>query len=371
MNVSVSGFRILVHLCALSVLMLAGSSTDAKPAALQSESANFLFDSTTSQEDADLIEEGIRLAQDFFVEELGATIDPSVHVTTRPGAGAQDGGVVAFSMGRSIIIYTGSPGWADGSPVQRLSTVVHEYTHYYQYMRAGERHVESAAWFEEGVAEYLALTALDRRLLLDQKSIESWFATTLIIVPPSFTLTELESPSAFNALGATNYPFAYFAVKEALQGTSLAAVDIYYGQLAEGAGFEHAFAAAFGISPDLHYAVVEEQMATLIGSAEMPDDIAVSEGVENESPVRVVDAPELVHSGEQMVIRARTVEASFCTLVVQTEAGALPIERRTFADGDGDIFWLVTVPDDLPPGSALLIFDCGLEPVEAGFEIAA
>jgi hypothetical protein len=328
--------------------------------------AHFSIDAAVSDEDANHVMEGIRLAQDFFIEEIGPEIDREVHVSVLPNADPLDVELMAASMGRSIIVYTGSVGWQLSAPSMKISTIVHEYTHYYQYLMTGLGNSESPAWFEEGLAEYLSLVALSELLIVDRADIESYRAGQLSRFPPDRTLSELESFESFNTAGAAGYPLAYFGVAKLFEDTGPGAVTGYYSLLAAGMPFDEAFTLTFGLTPADHYQQFERWMSTLGGASEIPADVAIFEGISLQSPVRIVEMPERAGIDDQILVRARTIEASACSLSLTSGLPAIEIlERNTFADGDGDVFWLLTISAETVSGNGSVTIDCGGEPVSS------
>jgi hypothetical protein len=355
------GGRTLIAALLTCALLLGPSSADT---VAQTTMATFSIDPAISAEDASDVVEGIRLAQDFFIEEIGAVVDREVHVNVLPEASPLGVELVAVSMGRSIAVYTGSWGWQQSAPSEHISTIVHEYTHYYQYLMTGLDNVSSPAWFEEGIAEYLSLVVLSDLQIVDRADIESYRAGQLYLVPPDRGLSELESFTSFNETGAMGYPLAYFGVSRLFEEVGLEAVSGYYSLLAAGTSFDEAFTLTFGLTPDEHYQQFDRWMSTLSGASEIPADIAVWEAVAQVSPVRIAEVPERVIIDDQMLVRARTVEASACSLSLLAGAPTSAIlERSTFADGDGDVFWLVTIPPDAVSGEAAIAIECGGKPV--------
>jgi hypothetical protein len=70
-----------------------------------------------------------------------------------------------------------------------------------------------------------------------------------------------------------------------------------------------------------------------------------------------------------MLVRARAIPASLCTLELTSATGAPFVERATFADEDGNVFWLVTIPANTPSGSAGVVLDCGDLPYRTSIAI--
>ena len=79
----------------------------------------------------------MRFAQDYLKEiyDYGPA-DPLV-VNIRNSSDPADPGVVAYSGGDFLVVYTGSQGWVEASPFDRLHVIVHEYVQVYQFDFAG------------------------------------------------------------------------------------------------------------------------------------------------------------------------------------------------------------------------------------------
>ena len=84
------------------------------------------------------------------------------------------------------------------------------------------------------------------------------------------------------------------------------------------------------------------------------------------SPRTLRDAPPLTIPGEQIVITAVALPATACALSFDATGNlGPPIVRTTFADGTGDLFWLLTIPAETPTGYAAVRIGCGADPVTA------
>ncbi len=69
-------------------------------------------------------------------------------------------------------------------------------------------------------------------------------------------------------------------------------------------------------------------------------------------------------SGEQALIVAEAVPGANCTLdLMVADHSVLGEPRATFTNGDGQVFWLLTIPDDLPTGQATVALACGADPL--------
>ena len=83
-------------------------------------------------------------------------------------------------------------------------------------------------------------------------------------------------------------------------------------------------------------------------------------------------APDLSSADDQELVRAETLEGANCSLTLApTNPGETTVTRDTFADGDGDVFWFVTIPADWQPGPAELTIECGGTPVVTTVEIGS
>ncbi|MEZ4499264.1 MAG: hypothetical protein R2839_04165 [Thermomicrobiales bacterium] len=149
--------RRFVTVVAAVLLLLSGL---AQGVSAQPVEPTFNITPGVSEHDAGIAIEGIRLAQDFFVQRLGVDISSPLHVTVLPTADDDAPTRLAVTDEDRITVFTGSEGWNMTSPAERYAVIVHEYTHFYQYLLLREHNFDSPAWFDEGVAEFLSTVAM-------------------------------------------------------------------------------------------------------------------------------------------------------------------------------------------------------------------
>jgi hypothetical protein len=351
-------FRMLAAVL-LALLVVAPVAHSVAPAAAQVPSPSFDIQPGVSETDADFVIEGIRLAQDFFVERVGATMNQALEVTIHASASDLSAHNVAVAQRNRIAVYTGSIGWQQSAPAERLAVIVHEYTHFYQYLMLGSQDFRSPAWLDEGIAEYLSVLALSEPGIIDRADFDAYWALLLDRNPVSQSLAELEAWSVYqNAEGAL-YPLSYFSIALLMETRDLHAMNAYYALIAGGTSFEQAFAAAFGLSPAEHYAAFAtwDGLPTANG---MPEDISVFVPVDRQESVEIVSAPRALFPDEQIFVHGLTSPGTTCAIGLTLPGDMQPIvARQTFADGTGDVHWLLTVPATTPPGLAVLEMHCG------------
>jgi len=330
---------------------------------LDGNAVEFIIDPAVSDEDLVAITEGVRLAQGFVVSELGVSIDDVLYVTAFPIASPGNPTLAGSSVGSGIVLYTGYAAWAESvTPLERIGVVVHEYIHAYQQWISNGESIRSAAWFEEGLAEYLSVSAMAQLRISDSSDFDALFDHLLWISTPPVSLAQLESPIEFYAHGAGVYPLSYFAVARLLAytGANYTNIDTYYLNLGDGLSFEDAFQAEFGISTLQYYEEFERVRGTL-GSLQLPpDDFIILEGTRTPSPVSLSIAPTLLVRDHQFLFLADTAPGTVCRLrIILDEADASLVNRSTFANGSGELFWLVTIPADISPSAGTLTVTCG------------
>lgn len=337
-----------------------------KKARIESEAghARVVFDSNVSVEDQELIGEAVRLSEDFFTTRLGTSLGDDVTVTALPISCPRSEDLIGAAVGDSIVFYTQSRGWLESPPAERVRIVLHEYTHAYQYSKTAEDSLESAAWFEEGLSEYLSLMAMSELGLIDRGEIEGLFGEIVqhTVLPP---LEELERLQDFQKQPGQVYPLAYFGVAQLLDGRSLSSVEDYYRALQQGSTFPEAFEQVFGLTPEQFYDDFAEFRANELPTMGFyPAELSVSEGTDQPSPVTIEQSPASLVPGEQALVIADALPGANCTLSLIEDDRTIVIgDRDTFADGTGQAFWLMSIPPDLPSGQGDLVLRCGAEPL--------
>jgi hypothetical protein len=330
-----------------------------------SELVQFDFDAEVSEQDRDTISEGIRLAQELFADGISGPIEDHLFVTALSTVSPGDANVLGVTIGRSIAFYTASSGWLHSSPAERLWTVIHEYVHFYQFSMVGDSPAR-AAWFEEGMAEFLSMQALAGVDIVDQREFDGYEAAWLQFAPPASILPSLESPFTFQREGLDSYPLCYFAIAHLFEPFDLETVNDFYSALDATDDFDTAFAQTFGISTAAYYQDFELWEQELPDALVLiPDEFLPFEGEQQSSPVTLVDAPLALHGDEQVIFQAETDAGSICSLTIALPSGSDQlIFRDTFANNEGEAFWLVTVPPDTGTGNAAIALTCGANTID-------
>ncbi|MBX3069281.1 MAG: hypothetical protein KF883_02135 [Thermomicrobiales bacterium] len=350
---------------AVTTLLLILSGV-AQGASAQVVEPTFTIDPGVAEHDAGFAIEGIRLAQDFFVNRLGADISMPLHVTVLPTADGTTPGRIAVTDEDRITVFTGSDGWTQTSPAERYAVIVHEYTHFYQFLLLREHNFDSPAWFDEGVAEFLSAVAMSEWGVIRQSELEDYWGTILALAPPDESLSELEDWRTYQQSEGAVYPLSYFAVAALFPDTTdLSPISTIYTLMGAGQSFDTAFTLAFGFTPGEHYARMEQELATLTMSSNISDDILVFDPIERVTQFRPTNIPVHLVGGEQVIVEGTALPASVCAVsFVDAVTGETLVERTTFADGTGDVYWFVTVPDGAPGTLISIDMACGGEPVE-------
>jgi len=341
------------------------------PNAIIPASANLIFDPNVTVKDRELITESVRLTEDLFVARFGVAMGADVTVSVLPISSPLDPYLTAATYGNSIVIYTQSLGWLESPPAERIRIVIHEYTHAYQYLKTADHPFTSAAWFEEGVAEYLSMVAVSELGLMDREAMEGLYGSVVRYTDLP-ALQELEGYSAMQAQTGEAYHLFYFGVAQLMLDVPLSAIDAYYTGLQQGAAFPLAFEHAFGIAPaDFYPAFAQFRANDLPEMQDFPDELKPIEGIDLPSQVTPERVPLLVIAGEQALIVAEAEPGANCTLDLTTADGSvLGASRATYTNGAGQVFWLVTIPPDLPIGRATVSLACGSDPLLSSVLVA-
>ncbi len=326
----------------------------------------FEIEPGVSAQDAGFTIEGIRLAQDFFVNRLNADISIPLRVEVRSAADGDSPTRIAVANEDEITVYAGSRGWLQTSPAERYAVIVHEYTHFYQYLLLQEHNFDSPAWFDEGVAEFLSVIAMSEWGVIERADFETYWATLLALAPVEESFAELEAWTVYQAAEGAVYPLSYFAVAALFPDTSdLSPIERVYTLIGAGQSFQSAFTLAFGITPAEHYARIETNLGAPPASSDIPSDILIYQPIVRTTPFTPGEMPRSLDSDVQVLIKGTAMPASVCTLsLVDVATQTSLVDRTTFADGTGDVYWFMTVPAGSAGGLVSLDMACGGEPVE-------
>ncbi len=342
-------------------LIVGAISQAGAPASAQPVATTFEFAAGVTDADADFVEEGITLAETFFIEQIRAEFKNPVHVEVDAGSDPEVPELLAYFDGDRIVVLTGSPVWQQSIPLERIATIVHEFTHVYQADVMGFNNVESPAWFEEGIAEYLSYALLGQLGLLDHQHLIDYDTTIVALYLPNATLAEITRWRDFQSHGADVYALSHAAVARLMDGVPLSRISLYYSMMSQGYTVDQVFALLFGITP----ADFSDEMSVYIdewtspGGTDVFDD-QIDHPIEQPSAMTVTKAPASVAEGDQFLVTGMTEPARVCSLVIVDAVNERPIiDRSTFADGTGDLFWLVTIPPGQATGLISIQASCG------------
>ncbi len=320
---------------------------------------SYCMDPALTERDRGDIIEGVRLGQDTIAAYFGNPDMGNIQITGLRGVSPFGDGLLATTRDRSIAVYAGSEVWNGVAPVERIETLVHEFFHIYQNVMTEENDSAVPLWFTEGTAEAAGFLAASQIGVTDQAEFYALTSYSLTVSPFPGTLADLNTATS---MGADAYPLAYVAVQYLLgsQGMSISALGDVYTQMHDGATFDDAFTQVFGLTPDQFSAEFEAWRPSFQRVTELPDDFYPPTGQASASPVTLQVVPQTVGRDQQLIVTASTGAMVGCdaTLQLSTET----IARTTVANGEGNVFWLFSIPPDAPVGPANLTVDCGAGP---------
>jgi hypothetical protein len=353
---------------ALSPTVAVASRPAAVPARAYGE-VTFSIGEGVSPEDEMLIREGVRLAQDFLADELGVEVQERTIVNARATA-SDDDPLVGMAGMNWVGLYTSSAGWLQSPPAHRLHVVVHEFVHVMQREQLGGPTLATATWLDEGLAEYLSFRALERLDLMEWADVDAYHAYGLTYGPWLPGLADLESYEGYNSQDATVYALAYFAARELVAELELDRVVDYYAAIGDGADWARAFAEAFEVEPAVFYEAFAPVRAAIAAPGDLPPSFWPVEPRGLSAEVWPVPAEGPVERGDQALFAAQTDPEASCTLVVTSPAGQPVLDLPAYADAEGLVFWLWTVPAETNRGTARATMTCGGEPAVSKLKVA-
>lgn len=220
----------------------------------------FQFDSATSSEDRQLIEDAVQFASSFYQSTLGRTVQQSTTIaTSRTATGCTSGGASAFTGARNMTICVANQGWTVHGPVTRRKIIIHEVFHLLQFEQRwiGGPQPAGLHWMIEGAAEYLGWLGIANQGTVSigtargcmLKEVTDFAASQ----PPGLPdLNLLESAQSFSRPGPV-YPLAMLGVQHLMSTSSADALLTYGAAIAAGNTAESAFQNAFGASLPAFY----------------------------------------------------------------------------------------------------------------------
>jgi len=318
------------------------------------------MDPALAERDRGDIIEGVRLGQDTIAAYFGDPDLGNIQITGLQGVSPYGDGLLATTRDRSIAVYAGSVVWNGVAPVERIETLVHEFFHIYQNVMTEENDSAVPLWFTEGTAEAVGFLAAAQIGVTDQAEFYAMASYALTVSPFASTLADLDTVTS---MGADAYPLAYVAVQYLLgsRGMSVSALGDVYTLMRDGAAFDDAFTEIFGLTPDQFSAEFEAWRPSFQQVTELPDDFYPPNGQFPASTVTLQEFPSQVMRDRQLVVTATTEAMASCDATLQL--GMQTLDRETIANGEGNVFWLFSIPPDAPAGAANLSVDCGAGPV--------
>ena len=328
---------------------------------------SYCMDQALTERDRGDIIEGVRLGQDTIGAYFGNPDLGNMQITGLQGVSPYGDGLLATTRDRSIAVYAGSVVWNGVSPVERTQTLVHEFFHIYQNVMTEESDSAVPLWFTEGSAEAVGFLAAAQIGVTDQAEFYALTSYSLTVNPFAGTLADLDTATS---MGADAYPLAYVAVQYLLgsRGKSVAALGDVYTQMHDGAAFDDAFTQVFGLTPDQFSEEFEAWRPSFQQVTELPDDFYPPNGQAPASAVTVQAIPPQVGRDLQLIVTATTGAMAACNATLHL--GMQTLDRVTIANGEGNVFWLFSIPPDAPAGAAQVTVDCGAGPVSAPLTIA-
>lgn len=339
----------------------------------------FCFDPTLGERDRSDIVEGVLFSQRDIETIAGDSPIGVVNVTGLNGITPAGVEIVATAYEDAIAVYAGSQHWQVAAPIERIVTLIHEYFHVYQNAMVASSLATIPSWFTEGSAESFAIMVATQIGVTDQSEFDTYGLYQLTHSPVSGRLEDL---GTHGAMSTEAYPLAYWAVQYLLgtRGVSVVALGEVYQEVRAGSSFGAAFTSVFGLSLEQFYTEFEawRLVSPLVYA---PDDDfypmagpapgSVVEWVASGATVEWTKYPATVHLGEQMVFVAQTGALVNCELTVTFPGRSPGVTRVTRSNGQGEVFRLVSVPDDGETGAGRVYATCGGMPKSSVFGVKA
>jgi hypothetical protein len=328
------------------------------------DGADYRIEPGVSALDRDLTIEGIEFARRTVRAMAGTFSTEPLTVTVRSTASLRTPDQYGLtSRVGSIFIYTGSTSWPLISPIERLQGLVHEYFHIFQFDRMDRADKSVPAWFQEGSADAFGFLAVSQLGVTGQMD---------FIRLSLYRIQQFDTPGPLCSYDVTDgtfvpevYSLGHLAIQELLarNGQSIEALVRVFEEIGDGVSFEDAFASTFHVSVDQFCADVEAWRTTLAPVDDYPADLVVYQGEDVPSDVAFGSVPAQAAPGQQVLITATTSAAANCALTMTADKRSGPIVSETFANGSGEAFWLLIVPENALPGQMSMEISCGAAPV--------
>lgn len=327
---------------------------------------DFCLDPLLPETDQNSIVEGVRLGQDA-VSKLSANAPIGyLRVTGLNTVSSEGDEHLGSTLGNSIAVYAGSQTWRGITPLEQIKMVVHEYFHVYQIAMTNDSTAIVAPWFTEGSAESFGYTVASQIGVTDQSEFYSLAYYGLTTAP---VIGNLRDFGTSVPMGASEYALAYMAVQYLLgsNGLSVEALGAVYQVIRSGGSFEGAFATVFGVSLEQFYVDFESWRLGMPKANSLDDDFYPNDGFTQGTFITWKYVPQQMNPGGQLLVVADTEPLLDCNLTLTLQDQT--IQRETWANGQGEVFWLVSLPDSAVPGYATVGATCGGAPVSSSIAI--
>lgn len=360
-----NGWRTALVFLALLPALLAGSSiagvsaqttpaTD--PLALSANGITFSFDPGISDADRDDAVEGTLLGHNIIAGFVGTDGLDGTQILVSASASDDSPYIMASTIRQRIEVFAGGPAWQEAPSLIRIETLVHELMHVYQNALEQNGAVPVPLWFDEGTAEALGYLAISRLGVVDQDDIYALNQYLLTRYPYEGSLAGLQ---AYGSMDADSYPLAYIAVQYLLgrAGMSVSALTQVYQALGNGQSFAAAFQSVFGQSLDDFYVDFDTWRTGLVQVTTLPIDFTTPHFSGVSANAAWEQVQNQVARGDQLMLVVATAPGASCTAQVLLPGDV--IQRVAIANGEGEAFWLITIPESAPSGQFSTRATCG------------
>ncbi|MGD9711836.1 MAG: hypothetical protein AB7V46_07205 [Thermomicrobiales bacterium] len=307
------------------------------------------------------IEEGVLLGRNYLRQVWGMELTDPLLVESL----ASDG-VPGFATKERIVFNTGSPGWIDTTPAQRIKIGVHEFWH--AAVETIDPRNGALDWMNEGTADYFAFSAVVEQGIIDPDVAWAFHRLQVFHAPEFVPLEQLAANFAQSA--GPVYSISYLAVENLVQQHGVGAIRNYFELTAQGYLRHDAFRETFGQGIDEFYAEFTAFRANLLNPQTLITQL-IPPGPVLEYPayVAIYSASTPIEAGAQALVTAGTDPSVRCYLDVYTVDGTLLESRPTQADPAGIAFWFWTIGPEYAGQQLPLAARCGGDPAWTAIDV--
>ncbi len=332
------------------------TETGTSSGTLTDDNIHFSFEAGVSDSDRNDAVEGTRLGQAVIGSFVGTDGLDNVNIVVSAAESSSSPYILATTRGQEITVYTGSPAWQEAPSLIRVETLVHELMHVYQNALERSSNTLVPLWFDEGTAEALGYLAITQLGVVDQNDIYDLNLYLLTRFPVDGSLENLEP---YDSMNADSYPLAYIAVQYLLGrgGMSVSALTAVYEGIRNGHSFDSAFASVFGMTPDQFYDEFDQWRTGLLQVPAAPIDFMTPPSTGQAAPASWQQVQGTVERGDQLLLAVLSQPGASCTAEVRLPG--TPIQRTAATNGNGEAYWLITIPETAPAGAISVDANCG------------